>query len=505
MEGRTLGNYVVGALLGEGGMGAVYRAHHALLGRAAAVKVLLPSLSQNEEMVHRFFNEARAATLIRHPGIVEIYDFGYADDGCAYLVMELLEGQSLAARIAACGRLPVGDAVAIARQVASALGAAHDSGIVHRDLKPDNIFLVPDPDLPGGERIRLLDFGIAKLTSDGPLHRTHAGVVMGTPAYMAPEQALGTGLVDLRADLYALGCILFEMLTGRPPFSGGNVTEVIAAHLAAPPPDLAVLAPHVPVALRNVVARLLSKDREHRYPDCAATSAALAEAIGLEVTSRASARLQVVTPPRSRRAATLAAVAAIVFVVGGSVLAIALTSAPTTAGGAGMDAGARQLDSVVTAQDAGHAAADAAVDRGADGGAATATGSIAGKRPEKTTKAKSRVKRRPPKGTATAVVGGAVEHAWPQDSPAARFAALLELITSHASRKEYASALSLCQEMVTVAPSSELREKGAYSCVLAACLGGKAGSAKLYARLVHAPPLLQSIQHTCGVAGIPLD
>lgn len=147
-------------------MGAVYVAEHALIGRQAAIKVLQREMSHRQDLVTRFFNEARAATAVKHPGIVEIYDFGYHTDGSAYIVMEYLEGETLAARLRRTGSLPAARAAALGRQVAGALGAAHAKGIIHRDLKPDNIFIVRDPDIPDGERTKILDFGIAKLAGD---------------------------------------------------------------------------------------------------------------------------------------------------------------------------------------------------------------------------------------------------------------------------------------------------------------------------------------------------
>src|SRR5689334_4401433 len=187
MKGSVIGQYRVTGVLGEGGMGVVYAAEHTLLGRPAALKLLLPELSSKQDIVQRFFNEARAATAIRHPGIVEIYDFGWTNEGAAYIVMELLQGETLRARRAR-GPMPWSAALAITRQIAGALGAAHAKGIVHRDLKPDNIFLVPDPEVPGGERIKLLDFGIAKLAGQAVgQHMTRTGAVIGTPTYMAPE------------------------------------------------------------------------------------------------------------------------------------------------------------------------------------------------------------------------------------------------------------------------------------------------------------------------------
>jgi serine/threonine-protein kinase len=244
-------------------MGAVYSAEHTLIGRVAAVKVLLPELSQNQEIVTRFFNEARAATAIRHPGIVEIYDFGYHTDGSAYIVMELLQGEPLAARLAR-GRMAAQPALAIVRQISGALAAAHKKGIVHRDLKPDNVFLVPDPEVPGGERIKLLDFGIAKLANDGPnSSKTRTGSVMGTPTYMSPEQCRGVN-VDHRADIYSLGCMLFELCTGRPPFVGEGVGDVLAAHIHVPPPSVQSLAPDVPHELEVLAQRMLVKDPGQR-------------------------------------------------------------------------------------------------------------------------------------------------------------------------------------------------------------------------------------------------
>jgi len=259
--GQSVGSYSIQRELGRGGMGAVYVGHHALLGRPAAIKVLLPDYSRNQEIVQRFFNEARAATAIRHPGIVEIYDFGFAPDGSAFIVMELCDGESLSARQKR-GVMPVGAALGIARQVAGALGAAHKAGIVHRDLKPDNVFLVPDPEVAGGERIKLLDFGIAKLAGDASspgMARTSTGAIMGTPYYMSPEQCRGAGAVDHRSDLYSLGCMLFEMVAGRVPFVGEGAGDIISSHILLPPPSARSLAPSVPAEVEQLIAWLLAK------------------------------------------------------------------------------------------------------------------------------------------------------------------------------------------------------------------------------------------------------
>jgi hypothetical protein len=268
MDGATIGQYRVTGLIGQGGMGAVYAGEHTLLGRPAAIKVLLPELSQKQDVVQRFFNEARAATAIRHPGIIEIYDFGWTPEGAAFIVMEHLQGETLGRR-SSRARFRWQSALAIARQIAGALAAAHGKGIVHRDLKPDNIFLVADPEVPGGERIKLLDFGIAKLAgeSSATVNVTRTGSVMGTPTYMAPEQCRGVA-VDHRADLYALGCIVFELCTGRPPFVGEGTGDVLAAHIHVPVPRLAsvngALAAEVPPQVEELIQRLLAKSPAQR-------------------------------------------------------------------------------------------------------------------------------------------------------------------------------------------------------------------------------------------------
>ena len=263
MEGRLIGQYRVTGALGEGGMGVVYAAEHTLLNRPAAVKVLLPRFSGEQAAVTRFFNEARAATAIQHPGIVEIYDFGWTSEGAAFIVMEHLRGETLSARHKR-GPMRWSTALALTRQIAGALGAAHAKGIIHRDLKPDNVFLVPDPEVPGGERIKLLDFGIAKLA--GALtthHKTQTGALMGTPTYMAPEQCRGVA-VDARADLYSLGCILFELCTGKPPFVGEGAGDVLGAHIYLPPPTMASLADGVPQEIEALVRRMLAKSPADR-------------------------------------------------------------------------------------------------------------------------------------------------------------------------------------------------------------------------------------------------
>jgi tRNA A-37 threonylcarbamoyl transferase component Bud32 len=265
--GQTIGNHRVLALIGQGGMGAVYSAEHTVLGRKAAIKVLLPELSHNPELVQRFFVEARATAQLRHPSFVEVFDSGTLPDGSAYLVMEQLAGETLGECLTRRQRLPVAEALALAREIATGVGHAHQHGIVHRDLKPDNVFLTEGP--PGqGPRVKVLDFGIAKLTATpvGTGSRTRTGTILGTPLFMAPEQCRGAGSVSLdqRVDIYALGCILHLMLGGEPPFPLEGFGEIIAAHLSTPPPPLRARDATIPAPVEALVLRMLAKRPEDR-------------------------------------------------------------------------------------------------------------------------------------------------------------------------------------------------------------------------------------------------
>ncbi len=285
MLGEVVGSYRITGQIGAGGMGAVYEAEHLLLGRRAAVKVLLPDRCSDKDIVERFFNEARATTRIQHPGIVKIYDYGHLESGNAFIVMELLEGESLGTRLKREGHFTSTQAIAIARHIAGLLGEAHRHGIIHRDLKPDNVFLVPDPALPRGERAKVLDFGIAKLADDedGTGLQTKTGTLMGTPVYMSPEQCRGAGAIDHRSDIYALGCVLYQMLCGRPPFIAEGSGEVIAAHIHVEPSPVRVYESSIPPSLEKVVMKLLEKDVNERYQTMEEVIEALNEAVPFSV------------------------------------------------------------------------------------------------------------------------------------------------------------------------------------------------------------------------------
>jgi serine/threonine protein kinase len=269
MIGQVIGNYRVLDQIGQGGMGAVYLAEHRQIGRKAAVKVILPELSARPEVLSRFFNEARATAQLKHPALVDIFDYGTHTDGSAYIMMEFLEGDSLGTRLKKVPRMPPWEAAKILRQIAEGVGVAHAAKIVHRDLKPDNIFLVPHP-ATGDDQVKILDFGIAKML-DGDRRpddasQTRTGVMVGTPVFMSPEQCRGAGahLIDHRADIYAFGGIAYRMLTGRPPFVYEGFGELIAAHLHEVPASLRTIDPSIPEGLDKLVLKALAKRPDDR-------------------------------------------------------------------------------------------------------------------------------------------------------------------------------------------------------------------------------------------------
>jgi serine/threonine-protein kinase len=279
--GRSIGNYKIVRVLGEGGMGTVYLAEHPMIGKRVAVKMLRPDLGTDPGLVSRFFQEAKAVNEIRHPNIVDISDFGHTEDGIVYFVMELMEGQSMRDRLSTSGPLPIDQAITTARQVIDALAAAHRVGIVHRDLKPDNIFLVADPQIPGGFRAKLFDFGVAKLLGDKQKqvgHKTIDGAVVGTPFYMSPEQALCQD-VGAAADIYAMGIVMYEMVTGTVPFHAEQLVILLNAILKQPAPPPSRIRPETPPWLDRLILRCLEKDPEARPRSMEEVSAVLGAGI----------------------------------------------------------------------------------------------------------------------------------------------------------------------------------------------------------------------------------
>lgn len=263
MIGQVLeGRYRVESRLGEGGMGVVYLATHVALGRKLALKVLRSDMARDVGVVQRFMQEARAASSIGHPNIVDIHDFGRLPDGSVYFAMEYLDGESLSALIERKGPFSFEEALRTVQPIASALGAAHALGIVHRDLKPDNVFLARRPD--GQTTVKVLDFGVAKV-GGAASKMTRTGVVFGTPHYMSPEQAGGQS-VDARTDIYALGVIMYEMVTGQVPFDADTFMGILTRHMFEPPPrPTALESGGATSVLEPVVMRCLAKRPEDRF------------------------------------------------------------------------------------------------------------------------------------------------------------------------------------------------------------------------------------------------
>jgi serine/threonine protein kinase len=329
--------YEIVSRIGEGGMGAVYEARHTVIGKRVAVKVLLEKFLEKPELVARLLQEARLASSIGHENIVDVTDFGTTSDGRAFVVMEFLEGESLAQLVIRDAPLPIERSLRIGRQVASALGAAHAKGIVHRDVKPENVYLVRRGD---GDFVKVVDFGVSKAVhtrEEGPEWQrlTRTGMVLGTPLYMSPEQARGGEDVDARADVWAVGVLLYECLTGEVPFRAHNYLGVISQVLteeAAPPsklrPELGI-----PAGVESVVMRALEKDRDRRYQEMAELERDLERLlagdhnVGVPAASIASPPLR----PRARQRWHLG-VAAVLAIGAGIAVALARTDqiAPPT-------------------------------------------------------------------------------------------------------------------------------------------------------------------------------
>ena len=257
--------YVVEAVIGEGGMGVVYRCRHHIIGKKLAMKIIRAEVAGSQEATQRFLIEAKAASAIGSEHIIHVSDFGQLPDGASYLVMELLEGTPLADEFREHWPLPIPRIVSILTQLAQGLGAAHEAGIVHRDLKPENVFLVRRGNEP--DFVKILDFGIAKMSLGGDAKLTRAGTVVGTPRYMSPEQAAGE-VVDHRGDIYSLGVLAYELIAGRVPFDGDHPLSILSKHMYEAPPefDAPSLRARVPAELERIVWKCLAKRPEARYP-----------------------------------------------------------------------------------------------------------------------------------------------------------------------------------------------------------------------------------------------
>jgi serine/threonine-protein kinase len=274
MLGTEVGRYRLARLLGEGGMGAVYLGVQPRIGSRVAIKVLSAECTRNAELYQRFLSEARAVNVIKHEHIVGVVDMAELPDGRPYIVMEFIEGKTLGALVRA-GHAPLGGIVQVITEMLAALDAAHALGIVHRDLKPDNVLVTAQG------HAKVLDFGIAKLapglgTTSSP--RTKTGALLGTPAYMAPEQISGAGNVDPRTDIYAAGVVLFEAVTGRPPFTSDTLFDLMRMHLEQAPASPRLARPDLPVAFEQVILTALAKDPSARFQSASAMSAALQHA-----------------------------------------------------------------------------------------------------------------------------------------------------------------------------------------------------------------------------------
>jgi serine/threonine-protein kinase len=305
MIGRQIGAYKIERRIGAGGMGVVYQARHdKIVGKSVAIKVLHKEMSADAKLVKRFINEANAISRAQHSSIVQVHDFGQLDDGTAYIMMEMLEGEPLLSRLeAAQGQgkgLGLQQVVEFGRQIATALAVTHAKNIVHRDLKPENIFIVPDDATLLGERVKLLDFGIAKVL-EGETRKTTVGIILGTPLYMSPEQCEGREDLDCQVDVYALGVMLFEMLAGKLPFHADTAAALMRQHMFKEPPRLRDVAKGLPPELDELVASMLAKEPGKR-PTMEQVAAQL-EALQPQVNGRVSSVVSGILAPRIARRA----------------------------------------------------------------------------------------------------------------------------------------------------------------------------------------------------------
>jgi predicted Ser/Thr protein kinase len=268
-SGALLGSYEVQEQLGRGGMSEVYLGHHTRLNRPVAIKVLAAAMAGYADFRERFEREARAVAALSHPNIVQVYDFGDVD-GLYYMVMEYIGGSDLACHLAERGPLPLAEVRLLAGDIAAALDYAHGRGVIHRDIKPSNVML------RNGGAV-LADFGIAKVLAGGEAAATRAGMLVGTPDYMAPEQIRGAAELDARADIYAFGVMLFQLLTGRLPFVRSHAGEVVQAHLHHPAPDPRILVPTLPTPAAQAIMQALAKNPAERPATAGQLAAALSE------------------------------------------------------------------------------------------------------------------------------------------------------------------------------------------------------------------------------------
>ena len=279
LVGQTLaGKYLIEQLIKRGGMGAVYRGKHVMMDKTVAIKVLRPSLAGDDAIVARFSREAKAASRISHPHAVSVTDFGEAENGVVFLVMEYLDGRTLKDIIRSEGPMPIDRAVEIVRQVTGALDIAHQQGVVHRDLKSDNIML---SQTNGGDWAKVLDFGIAKIQQPEGVRDndiTAANLVLGTPQYMSPEQCSQTSPIDARSDIYSLGVIVYEMLAGRVPFTGESPTVIMMKQVQDAPPSILDARPDLPASVDKLIERALAKQPADRFQTAGELSLELSRA-----------------------------------------------------------------------------------------------------------------------------------------------------------------------------------------------------------------------------------